>query len=42
MDSTANLATSMYYLCLLLQLHCMKPQKEGPGTENGYTISILN
>ena len=41
MDSTANLATSMYYLCLLLQLHYMKAQKEGAGTEYGYRISIL-
>ena len=42
MDITENLATSRYYLCLKLELHCMKAQKGGTGTENGYIIIILN
>ena len=41
MDITANLARSRYYLCLKLQLHCMK-HKKGGRQENGHWAIILN
>ena len=46
MDITANLATSRYYLCLKLQLHCMKAQKGGGRNikwiqDNNFKLNIL-